>query len=92
MLHDISDSYPTVFKNKGSNRPRAREYTEFKEKWGFIDVLYQASDSKIEKVREIYQEYLNDFLTYLSWLIDKGRAEEAQDKFDEERRKMMKRR
>jgi len=35
---------------------------------------------------------LNDFLTYLSWLIDKGRAEEAQDKFDEERRKMMKHR
>ena len=47
-------------------------------------------DSKIEKVKEIYQEYLTDYLQFLSYLIDKGEAEEAQEKFDEERRKARK--
>ena len=90
LMHDIHDTYPIVFQGKGSHRPRAREYTEFKEKWGFIDTFYQICDSKVEKIGEVYQLYLSDFLQYLSWLIDKAEAEEAQDKFDEERRKAMK--
>lgn len=33
--------------------------------------------------------YLVDFLQYLSYLIEEGDALEAQDKFDEDRRKAM---
>lgn len=87
MLHNIRDDYPIVFESRGSNKPRARAYTQFKEKWGFIDVLYQIADEKIEKVGEIYQIYLADFLQYLSWSIEKIEAEREQDKYEEQIRK-----
>lgn len=90
MLHDISDSYPTVFKNKGSNRPHSQGYRDFAQKWGNLKTLYEICDEKIEKVREVYQEYLNDYLTFLSYLIDKGEAERQEDEFQELRRKATK--
>lgn len=90
MLHDISNSYPTVFKNKGSNRPHSQGYRDFAQKWGNLKTLYEICDEKIEKVREVYQEYLNDYLTFLSYLIDKGEAERQEDEFQELRRKATK--
>ena len=86
-MGDIKSSYPIVFSSKGSHKPRARAYTDFKEKWGFIDILYQVADEKITKVGEVYQLYLSDFLQYLTWSIERQEAEREQDKFDEQRRK-----
>ena len=83
----IRSDYPIVFEGRGSNKPRARAYTQFKEKWGFIDVLYQIADEKIDKIGEIYQIYLADFLQYLSWSIEKIEAEREQDKYEEQIRK-----
>lgn len=85
-MHNISSTYTVVFKSGRSTKPRTAEYTEFKEKWGFIDTLYQAADAQGKKVEEIYQDYLSDFLQYLSWCIEKNKAEEAQEKYDEQLR------
>ena len=52
--------------------------------------MYEISDEKIEKVREVYQLYLNDYLTFLSYLIDKQEAEREEDKFQDQLRKMKK--
>lgn len=46
------------------------------------------ADEKIEKIAQVAQIYLTTFLNYLAYSIDKGEAEHAQYKFDEQRRKM----
>ena len=48
------------------------------------------ADEKIEKISQVYQIYLTTFLNFLAYSIDKGEAEEAQYKFDEQRRKAQK--
>ena len=48
------------------------------------------ADEKIEKITGIYQIYLTTFLNFVSYSIDKSEAEEAQYKFDEQRRKAQK--
>lgn len=92
MLHNIADAYPIVFKGNGSHRPYAQRYREFSEKWGAIKTLYEICDEKIEKVGEVYQYYLADYLQFLSYLIDKGEAQKAQDEFEEQIRKAKKHR
>lgn len=90
MLHNIHDAYPIVFQSKGSNRPHSPEYRNFCEKWGAFKTLYEVANEKIEKVGEIYQLYLSDYLQYLSYLIDKGEAERVEDAWQEARRKATK--
>jgi len=48
------------------------------------------ADEKIEKVAAIKQEYLSDALLFLSYMIRKSEVDEAEDKFQEQRRKAMK--
>lgn len=44
-------------------------------------------NEEITKIGEVYQVYIADFLQFLSYVIEKQSADEAQDKFEEERRK-----
>lgn len=90
MLHSIYDSYPIVFDSPGRNKARAREYTEFKKKWGFIDIFYQMCNEDITKTREIYQFYLSDFMQYLSYSIERQYAEEKDEKYQDNLRKARK--
>lgn len=92
LIHNITDSYPTVFSAAKRNRAHAKEYNDFQSKWGVIGTLYQIADEKIEKVGEVTQIYLTDFLQFLSYLIEKTIAEEAEDRFQELRRKAQRRR
>lgn len=87
MLHDIRDAYPIVYGSGGSNKPHSQEYREFKEKWGLIDTIYQIAEKKIEKVAEIYQIHLNDFLQYLSYTIEEQRVDEIEDKYQDKLRR-----
>ena len=48
------------------------------------------ADEKIGEVEKIYQIHLNDFLQYLSYLIDKGEAEKQESDFQENLRKARK--
>lgn len=48
------------------------------------------ADEKIEKVAQVKQEYLTDTLLFLTYLIKKGEMEDAEDKFQEQRRKAKK--
>lgn len=45
------------------------------------------ADGQIGKVAQIKQEYLNDTLTFLTYLIQKSEMEEQEDKFQEMRQK-----
>ena len=87
MLHSIADAYPIVFKGRGSTRPHSQGYRDFAEKWSNIKTLYEVCDEKIDKVGEVYQLYLADYLQFLSYLIDKGEAEKKEDEFQEQLRK-----
>ena len=48
------------------------------------------ADNSLTKVAQVKQEYLTDFLTFLTYLIKKGEMEEVEDKWQETRRKAMK--
>ena len=90
VIHSLHDTYPIVYQGKGSNRPHSQGYRDFCEKWGSIKTLYEICDEKIEKVGEVYQLYVSDYLQYLSYLIDKGEAERQEDEFQETLRKAKK--
>ena len=87
MLRDITDSYPIVFGGGRRHKPHSQAYRDFQTKWGFIATLYNSVEEKIEKVGEIYQIHLNDYLQYLTYMIEKGDMEEEEDKFKEQLRK-----
>ena len=89
-MGNIKSSYPIVFEGNGGNRPHCKAYRDFAQKWGNIKTLYEISDEKIEKVGKVYQIYLNDYLQYLSYMIEKGQVEEEEDKFQENLRKAKK--
>ena len=65
-------------------RPR-----QFGKDWGFQKVLYELADEKITKVAEVYQLYLTDTLTFLTYLIKKGEVEEKEEAYQESSRKAM---
>lgn len=92
MLHNITSTFPTVFSNKGGNKPHSNGYREFCTKWTHWKTFYEICGEKIEKVRENYQLYLTDYLQFLSYLIDKNEAEKQEDEFQEQRRKLQRRR
>ena len=87
LVGGIAEEYPIVFNGRGSNKPHSQEYRNFKEKWGFIDVVYQVADEKAEKVAQVNQMYLNDFMQYLSWMIDKSQVDEVEERYQESLRK-----
>lgn len=92
LIHNVTDSYPTVFSSSRRNRAHAKEYNDFQSKWGVIGTLYQTAHEKIEEVGKVTQIYLTDYLQFLSYMIEKSIAEEAEDKFQELRRKAQRRR
>ena len=85
------DEFPVVFSGGGSREPHSAEYRQFSKDWGFQKTLFELADEKIEKVAKIKQEYLTDILFYLTYLIKKGEMEKKEDKFQENRRRAMKR-
>lgn len=48
------------------------------------------ADEDLEKVAKINQQYLNDFLQCLSYMIDKAEVDEAEMKFQDTMRKLKK--
>ena len=50
-------------------------------------IVFEMADNKITKVAEVNQQYLTDFLVFLTYLIQKGEMEEEEDKFQEMIRK-----
>lgn len=47
------------------------------------------ASEKLTEIPTVYQTYLNDTLTFLTYLIKKGEMEEAEDVWQENRRKAM---
>ena len=91
LIKSIFSNYPVIFEHRGSHKPHSGAYRDFAQKWGNIKTLYEVCDEKIEKVKEVYQEYLNDYFQFLSYRIEKYDAEEEEDKFQEQLRKSKKR-
>ena len=89
-MADIKNDYPIVFEGRGSNKPHSAAYRDFVQKWGNIKTLYEIADEKIEKIGRVYQIYLNDYLQYLSYMIEKQQVDEEEDKYQEMIRKAKK--
>lgn len=49
--------------------------------------LFEAAGEDPLKAVEIKQMYLTDYLVWLSYMIEKGEADEEEDKFQEQLRK-----
>ena len=86
-MGSVKKTFSVVYGGGGSHKPHSKAYRDFGESWGMEKVLYEMADEKLEKVAEIKQQYLTDFLTFLSYLIQKGEMEEQEDKFQETIRK-----
>ena len=84
----IKSTFPSIFEGRGSGKPTCAKYRRFSQTWGWQKTLFEMADEKIEKIAQVAQIYLTTFLNYLAYSIDKGEAEHAQYKFDEQRRKM----
>ena len=89
-MEDIHNTYGTIFQSRGSGKPTCQRYRDFAKAWSWKKTLFEVADEKIEKVAEVNQIFLTTFLEFVCYLTDKGEAERAQDKFDEQRRKMKK--
>jgi hypothetical protein len=50
-------------------------------------VVFDMADGSLTETFRINQSYARDFLFYLTYLIQKGEMEEAEDKFQETLRK-----
>ena len=87
MLHNVRDTFPSVFSGGGRTKPHSKGYRDFKERWGFIGTIYEIAEEKVEKVKEINQMYLSDFFLFLTYLIQKGEMEDEEDAFQETLRK-----
>ena len=87
IVRTFSDAFPVVFKGGGSNKPHSQQYRDFGQGWGFQKIIYEMADNSITKVAEINQQYIQDTLVFLTYLIQKGEMEEAEDKFQETLRK-----
>ena len=85
-LADIRASYPIVFQGGGSSKPHSKAYRDFAQKWGSIKTLYEISDEKIEKIGKIYQLYLNDYLQYISYMVEKSEVDREEDSFQQQLR------
>lgn len=86
----IRSDYPIVFEGRGSNKPHSAAYRNFCEKWGHVKTLYEIADEKVEKIERIYQLHLNDYLQYLSFMIEKQQVDDEEDKYQENLRKVKK--
>ena len=86
----IRSTFTTVFEGGGGTKPTCAKYKRFAQNWGWQKTLFEMADEKIEKIAQVYQIYLTTFLNFLAYSIDKSEAEEAQYKFDEQRRKAQK--
>ncbi len=87
IIHKLNINYPIVFQGTGKHKPHSLLYTDFKKKWGAIDTLYSLADKKIEKVKEIYQEYLNDYFVMLTYIIEEAEMNEEEEKYQDNIRK-----
>ena len=92
VIHTVRDTFQAVYDGRGSVRPHSAEYRNFSEAWGMEKVIFEMADNSLTKVARVKQEYLTDFLTFLTYLIQKGEMEEAEDKWQEARRKAMRHR
>lgn len=90
MLHATSENYPIVFSNQRHVQPHSPEYINFQKKWGIIGTLYQMANEKVEKVGEINQLYLTDFMQFLTYMIEKNDVDRIEDKWQDVRRRSMK--
>ena len=90
LIQQLNNDYPIVFQGTGKHKPHSIAYTDFKKKWGAIDTLYSLAEKKVEKVKEIYQEYLNDYFTLLTYIIEEGDMDEEEQKYQDNIRKAKK--
>ena len=88
MLHATAENYPIVFSNQRHVQPHSPEYINFQKKWGIIGTLYQMADEKVEKVGEINQLYLTDFMQFLTYMIEKQEVDRIEEKWNENRRRL----
>lgn len=84
----IKDMFPRIFDgSRARAKPISDVYRKFSERYGFQKTIFDLADNKIEKVKEINQEYLTTIMYYLTYLKDKDIADVAQSELDETIRK-----
>ena len=79
----LRELFPKVFSDEvGRVKPHSDLYRRFGEQYGWYRIFIEvACEAQIEKIEKAYQYQLLDFLTFLTYRLDKGKADEAEDKF-----------
>ena len=89
----IQQLFPNVYSD---NRPPIRrtcgEYGRFSKKYGFTKIVYDTANDDFTKIKEINQEYLIDFLSFVSYEVDHSYAQKAQMDWEDQQRMIHNRR
>ena len=84
----VTKVYPIIFgEPQRASKPHSDSLRKFSKKWNWIKTLYELSNEEIEKVEKTAQQYLTTVLQFLTYTIEKGWAEEDEDKFQSELQK-----
>lgn len=90
LLHAINSKYEYLFQHTPSTHPECSERKNLSRRWGWQKVLYELADDNIINIEKIEKMNLDDVMTFLVYRKQKGIADEAQYKFDENMRKSRK--
>ena len=86
-MASVKETFGVVYGGGGSHKPHCKAIKDLSENWGLQKVVFDMADSQVQKVAEINQQYLTDFLTFLTYLIQKGEADEEEERFQDQMRK-----
>ena len=90
MLERLRIDFPIVFGGGGKFRNHSKAYRDFGRAWGFWKTLYEMASGKIEEIDYIKSTHVTDFLFWLTFMIQKGEADEAEDDYQNNLRKSKK--
>ena len=90
-MANLRDEFPAVFSGGGSRKPHSAEYSRFSQDWSFHKVIFEMANESYSEISVIRQDYLTNFLFYLTYLIKKGEVDGIEDQFQENLRKSRKR-
>ena len=83
-----ADEYPSVYSNAASRKIHSAEYREFRTSWALQAALFEMADEKPSEIERLRQGYLSDFMQMLTFKIQRAHADEVEDQFQENRRKL----
>ena len=88
MQQSIRTQYETIFgEPQRPCKPHSTALHKFSKKWSWKKTLFELANEEVTKVEKVSRMYLTTVLEFLCYTIDKGYAEDDEERFQEQLRK-----